>query len=149
MVDLDELYWNPGWIASDIDTFHQRIDKALPTDQWVVTGNYSAIRDLVWSKADTFIWMDYSFIRTFLQLSHRTIKSLITGELKCNGNREKWHMQFLSGRSIFLWLFKTYSKNKRQYNEIFENPSLWPNIKTYIHLTNPQITSQFIKQLDC
>ena len=147
LVDLDELYWNPDWVASDIDTFRQRVDKALPDNRWVVTGNYSAIRDFVWSRSDTLIWIDYSFIRTFTQLAKRTMKSLITGEIKCNGNREQWCMQFLSRRSIFLWLFKTYSKNKRQYGDIFKNQSLWPNIKTYIHLASPRTTKLFINNL--
>ena len=56
-------------------------------------------------------------------------------------------MQFLSRRSIFLWLFKTYSKNKRQYGDIFKNQSLWPNIKTYIHLASPRTTKLFINNL--
>src|SRR5690349_14236388 len=58
-VDLDALYWNPQWTPAPPEVFRERVSTALSGDRWVVDGNYQQVRDLIWQRADTFIWLDY------------------------------------------------------------------------------------------
>lgn len=55
------------------------------------------MRDIVWSKAEAVVWLDYSFPRVFWQLTHRTFRRWWQQEELWNGNRESiWtHFQYL------------------------------------------------------
>jgi len=71
-VDLDALHWEPNWLGAPPEIFRERVDKATSTPGWVVAGNYHIVRDIVWGKADTVIWLDYSFPLIFGRLWKRT-----------------------------------------------------------------------------
>ena len=59
--ELDELHWEPNWIEASTQVFSDRVSEALKGDRWVVDGNYSKIRDVIWSQADTVVFLDYPF----------------------------------------------------------------------------------------
>ena len=56
-VELDALFWLPGWEQVSTDAFRERVSEAIAVECWVVGGNYSRARDLIWSAADTLIWL--------------------------------------------------------------------------------------------
>ena len=56
-VDLDALNWGPNWTPAPIPEFRRRAAAALSGERWVVAGNYSKLRDIVWGAADTLIWL--------------------------------------------------------------------------------------------
>jgi adenylate kinase family enzyme len=58
-VELDALHWEPNWTEAPLDLFRARTAHALAGDTWVVDGNYSKVRDIVWSRADTVVWLEY------------------------------------------------------------------------------------------
>jgi adenylate kinase family enzyme len=109
-VELDALHWEPNWVMAELDVFRARVERAVAGDRWVVDGNYSKVRDLVWSRADTVVWLDYSFALTFARLLRRTLARVISGEELWNGNRERFAEQFLSRESLFLWAIQTYPR---------------------------------------
>ena len=49
-VELDALHWEPKWTPAATDVFRQRVAEALKGDAWVVDGNYSKARDLIWPR---------------------------------------------------------------------------------------------------
>src|SRR5262249_29948937 len=86
-VELDALHWEPDWRMAELEVFRNRVGSAAAGDGWVIEGNYSKVRDLVWARADTVVWLDYSFPLTFVRLLRRTIARVRTGEELWNGNR--------------------------------------------------------------
>lgn len=58
-LELDNLYWQPDWQETPIAEFRERVTAAIQADRWVIDGNYSKVRDLVWARADTIVWLDY------------------------------------------------------------------------------------------
>ena len=89
--------------------------EAVGAERWVVDGNYSkSARDLVWGRADTIVWLDYSFTVTIGRLLRWTICRLVTGEECCNGNRERVGMA-LSRDSIILWALQSYKRHRMEY----------------------------------
>src|SRR5262245_32645666 len=58
-VELDSLYWDPGWAPAPAPVFRQRAVKAFECDAWVVDGNHPEVRDIIWDHADTVVWLDY------------------------------------------------------------------------------------------
>ena len=57
-VELDAIHHQPGWRPLPTADFRARVDALTAADRWVVDGNYSAVRDLVWERADTVVWLD-------------------------------------------------------------------------------------------
>ena len=102
-------------------------------------GNYGKVRDLVWERADTVVWLDYSLPRVLYQLLHRTFRRVFTKEVLWNQNREHFQAQFLSRDSLFFWAIKTYPKRKKLYPELFSQPE-------YSHLRIVRLKSPKEKQ---
>ncbi|BBK35572.1 ATPase AAA [Allostella sp. ATCC 35155] len=58
VVHLDRLFWQPGWVASDRDTFRARVTEALAGDRWITDGNFSNSFDLRLPRAELVIWFE-------------------------------------------------------------------------------------------
>nr|MBF6590244.1 hypothetical protein [Ktedonobacterales bacterium] len=70
-VELDALHWGPDWTPTPTAVLRERVAAALHGDGWVVDGNYSALRDTIWSRADTLVWLDYSLPLVLARLTRR------------------------------------------------------------------------------
>lgn len=112
--EMDSLHWLPGWIERDDSSFRELVDAFTSQPAWVIDGNYSVARDLVWPRADTLVWLDYGFPRTAWQLLRRTRRRVFDGERCCNGNQESL-MRSIGRDSILLWLLQSYWRNRRNY----------------------------------
>jgi adenylate kinase family enzyme len=122
-VELDALHWEPNWVEAPLDVFRQRVKRALAGDAWVVDGNYSEVRDIVWGRADTVVWLDFALPVILLRLVRRTIRRVATREELWNGNRERFWAQFLSRESLFLYALKTYRSRRRTYAALGRQPA--------------------------
>jgi adenylate kinase family enzyme len=71
-IELDALYWKPGWEESCREEFREKVERATRAPGWVLAGNYRIVRDIAWSRAQAVIWLDYPFLRVFGQLWRRT-----------------------------------------------------------------------------
>ena len=58
VVHLDALFWQPGWVGSDRESFRARLADALSGDRWITDGNFSNTFDLRLPRADLVIWME-------------------------------------------------------------------------------------------
>jgi adenylate kinase family enzyme len=88
-LELDAVFHQPGWQPLDRSIFRARVDEFTLARGWVVDGNYSAVRDIVWSRADTVIWLDLPRWRVMRQVVGRTLRRVATGAELWNGNREQ------------------------------------------------------------
>jgi hypothetical protein len=93
------------------------VAEALAGDGWVVDGNYSQARDLVWRRAQTLVWLDMSLPIVLLRLARRTSRRLITREELWSGNRDRLGM-VLSRDSLFLWALRKQPEHRRVYPEV-------------------------------
>src|SRR4051794_37995613 len=79
-VELDALHWGPHWTAVDPADFRARVAAAVAGPAWVCDGNYSPVRDLVWARADTLVWLDYPMGLVFRRVLFRTLRRCLCGE---------------------------------------------------------------------
>jgi adenylate kinase family enzyme len=145
-VELDALFWRPNWGQTPDDDFLPAVDEATRGDRWVVDGNYSRTRPIVWPRADTIVWLDYRFPRVFSQLLWRTIRRSITKEELWGGCRERFRASFLSRDSILIWCLKTYWRRRRTYPELFSRPE-YAHLRL-IRLRSPCATRDWLQSLD-
>ena len=50
-VELDSIYHQPDWVPLPVEEFRRQVAEVAAGDAWVVDGNYSAARPLVWARA--------------------------------------------------------------------------------------------------
>ncbi len=124
-VELDAINWGPHWTPLDHETFRARVAAAITGQAWVVDGNYggAGVRDVVWERADTVVWLDYAFRVVLWRLLVRTIRRAVTREELWSGNRESLRTVFLSRDSIFVWLLRTYWRRRRQFGAAQTDPA--------------------------
>jgi adenylate kinase family enzyme len=122
-LELDGYFWLPGWVQATNEAFRQRVAEAVADESWVAGGNYSRARDLIWSRADTLVWLDYPLQLTLWRLFRRTIKRIVTQEDLWNtGNRETWKSQFWSRDSLFLWAVRSHERYRHEYANLLKQP---------------------------
>lgn len=121
-VELDALHWGPDWTPAPLDVFRERVARVLDGDSWAVDGNYSKVRDIVWSRADTVVWLDYALPVIMWQLVQRTARRSLTREELWGGNRESLRRAVLTRDSILLWALQTYWRRKREYPILLSEP---------------------------
>ena len=124
-VELDALNWDPGWVdlnQTNREEFLKRVKEAVAGDAWVVDGNYSSSRDLVWLKATAVVWLDYPLWLNLWWMAKRTIPRIVTKEPLWQGNTESFRQQFLSRDSMFLWVIKTHRRRQTTYPAILARP---------------------------
>lgn len=143
-VDLDALHWLPDWQSAPDDVLRNRVLNATPGDEWIVAGNYGKLRDVLWTRADTLIWLDYGLLLTQWRLFWRTLRRIRSQEdLWGTGNRETWRKQFLNRESLFLWVLKTHPKHRREYPKLLTQPE-YAHLNA-IRLRSPRETEQWLR----
>jgi adenylate kinase family enzyme len=144
-VELDALSWGPNWTQRPDDEFRASVAAAVSGERWVIDGNYRKTRDLVWARADTVVWLDYSFPRVFAQLLRRTFRRAFTQEELWQGNRERLAVQFFSRESILLWALKTHWRRQREYPELLARPQ-YRRLPT-IRLRSPREANEWLSRV--
>jgi adenylate kinase family enzyme len=120
--EMDALFWRPNWGETPVDEFRQKVREALKGDTWTIDGNYSKVRDIVWARADTVVWLDYPFAIVMGRVIWRTFRRGLTREELWSGNRERLWGNLFSKDSIIRWSMNTYWRRKREYPVMFEMP---------------------------
>ena len=121
-VELDAYHHGQNWIPTPDDVLRRNISDTLSGDKWVADGNYSAVRDIVWTRATALVWLDYPFPVVFWRLFRRTMVRGITGAKLWNGNREILWRHFLTKDSLFLWAFQTHWRRRKVVPEALAAP---------------------------
>ena len=133
-IELDALYWLPNWRLRPPQEFRTLVQQAVAQERWVIDGNYSAVRTLVWSHATTVIWLNYAFPIVLWRALTRTMRRSLTQEELFTGNRESLHRAFLSRESILWWVITTFYQRRHQYQALFNDPA-------WMHLTRVEFRS--------
>ena len=144
-VELDSLYWGPDWTPAPRELFRERVARALSGEAWTTDGNYSSVRDIVWQRADTVVWLDYSLPVVMGRVTWRTIRRSALREELWNGNRERFREAFFGRESIIWWALSTYRRRKTQYPVLFEQPE-YAHLRV-VRLASPRATQEWLDGL--
>ena len=146
-IELDAFRHGPNWTEAPDDIFRQNISDSLTGQDWVVDGNYSVARDIVWTRATTIVWLDYSFHVSFGRLFRRTMSRYINRTELWNGNREDLKGVLFAKDSLFVWAFRRHWSRRKSYPRALAQPE-------YSHLDvlrfhSPRAARRWLKSLDC
>ena len=124
-VELDAIFHQPGWAPLPEEEFRARVTAAAASDAWVIDGNYSAVRPLVWARADTVIWLDLPRHTVTRQIVLRTIRRVLTHAELWNGNKESWTGLFSLNpeNSVIAWSWTKHAEYRARYAAAIEDPA--------------------------
>ena len=143
-VELDALYWEEKWQPASRPVFRGRVQAATAEESWVVDGNYSQSRDIVWSRATDLVWLDYGLTPVMARVIWRTARRLITQQELWNGNRESLGNIF--GRNSIIWYaFTSHRRHRKKYLALL-NGGEFRHMNVY-RFNRPQEASRWLQSL--
>jgi adenylate kinase family enzyme len=144
--DLDELFWGPNWQAKPLDEFRRLTEQVASCERWVVSGNYSDVRAILWPRATTVIWLNFGLPVVLWRALTRTVRRVATRETLWHGNRESFRRSLLSRESILVWVVSTFRTRRRQFAALrASNP--YPHL-SWVELDRPADAERFVRLLD-
>lgn len=142
-VELDALYHGPDWTPEPIEQFRSGLLGALAQAEresagWVVCGNYSSVRDDLWQRADTILWLDFPRAVVMTRILRRTATRVLLRSELWNGNQERL-CSVLSlhdpERSILRWAWDGVAGYRTKYAPIWGHADIGP--KRWVRFTSP------------
>lgn len=126
-LELDAIFHQPGWQPLPEDEFRERVAVVVARESWVCDGNYGAVRDLVWARADTIVWLDLPRRTVTPRVVRRTLGRMVTRRELWNGNREEWRnlLTLDPERNIVMWSVTQHAAYRDKYRErLVDDPPL-------------------------
>jgi hypothetical protein len=144
-IELDGIYHQPGWQALSVGAFRHRVRQALGAGDWVVDGNYSSVVPaVVWPRADTVVWLDFSRSVVATRIVSRTVRRARSGELICNGNTEAWSNLWRRG-GVIRWSLGHHGTYRARFAAAASDPR-WAHAR-FTRVASPAAADAFLASL--
>ncbi len=147
-LELDAVFHQPNWQPLDREVFRDRVAEFIAGDGWVVDGNYNAVQDLIWQRADTVVWMDLPRRQIMRQLLARTLRRMLMRTELWNGNTEPLRNLFMLDpqQSILRWAWTHHDTYAKRYGPAQADPA--NRHLTFVRLTSRAQAARFVADLD-
>ncbi len=89
-VELDGIFHQPNWSKLPPAEFERRVADIAAQPSWILDGSYSAVRHVIWPRADCVVWIDLPRLLLTYRVFRRTVHRCATRQELWNGNRERW-----------------------------------------------------------
>ena len=123
-LELDAAYWQAGWKPTPDAEFRAQVAAFVEQPSWVVDGNDSRAQDLVFSCADTVVWLDYPLPLVLARVLRRSVERAVTKQTLWNGNVETLSRSLFSKDGLPLWVLKTHRRRRDRYRAVIGNSAL-------------------------
>ncbi len=143
-IELDAIFHQPGWTPLDNETFKARVTEVTGAARWVVDGNYSTVRDIVWEQADTVVWFDLPYVTVMARTIRRTLRRTLTRQQLWNGNKEPWSnlFSFKPEKSIIAWAATRHRIYRERYGAAEHDPR-WSGLR-FVRLRSQREADAFL-----
>jgi adenylate kinase family enzyme len=143
-LELDAVHHQPGWAPLPTDEFRRIVAARAAAGGWVIDGNYGRVRDLVWARADTVVWLDLPKRTVMRQVVWRTLRRVALRRELWNGNRERWR-NFLTWnpeQSVISWAWHKHAPDRAKYAAAAASPAS-AHLR-FIRLTSRRDVARFL-----
>ncbi|HUR50722.1 MAG TPA: AAA family ATPase [Mycobacteriales bacterium] len=143
-VELDALFHGPGW--TERPTFAQDVAEVVTEERWVVDSDgYPAVRDLLWARADTLVWLDLPRWQVMARVVRRSVwRGLQRAEL-WNGNRETFRAWADPGHPV-RWAWTQHGARRTTIETRLADPR-WAHLRV-VRLESARAARRWREQLD-
>lgn len=147
MLELDSLKHQAGWVPLPLAEFRERATAFIAGDRWVVDGNYADLRDAVWPRADTVVWLDLPRRVVMWRVTTRTLGRWVRRTELWNGNRERvrdW-LSWDPERSVLRWAWLQHDAYRQMYTAA-EHDVTWAHLR-FVRLRSSAEVVSFVAAL--
>ncbi|MBM3513459.1 MAG: hypothetical protein FJX59_07060 [Alphaproteobacteria bacterium] len=135
---LDALYYRPGWVDQNEQTWRDKVEEITASDEWVMDGNFLDSLDARAARAEAIIWLDYDRFETMRRVAARMVlpQPLPRPDI-ADGCVESWNVDFL----IHAWKF--FDTGRFRLETL--TASL-PKTKAVLRVTRPKDLDFFLRR---
>lgn len=142
-VELDALFWRPGWEESDDATFSAKVVEATAGDGWAVAGGYRRFSErLLWPRAETMVWLDFRLPLVLRRVLARSWRRWRDNELLWGTNHERFWAQLYHRDSLLYFATKTHRASSRRWLGMMDDPR-WAHLD-FVQLRGPRETERWL-----
>ena len=144
-LELDSVYHQADWVPLPTPEFRDRVCAVAAGERWVIDGGYSRVRDIVWDRADTVVWLDLPRRTVMRRILWRTLRRVAGRAELWNGNRERWRNLFTWDKeeSVIAWAWQTYTPRRERYLAAMADPE--NSHLRFVRLTSPAAVRRFLR----
>ncbi|WP_328456739.1 adenylate kinase [Streptomyces sp. NBC_00386] len=123
--EMDALYYDgPGWSVNA--SFAEDVARLSAGPRWVVDSlGHPEVRDLLWGRADTVVWLDYPRHVVAPRVLRRSLRRSARREVLFGGNRETWR-GWLSREHPVRWSWSQYAGRREEIDRRTRDPRFAP-----------------------
>lgn len=118
-LELDSVFHRDGFADEAHDEFLPILKEFTSGDRWVVDGNYTShgTGDVVWPRADTFVWLDPSRRIAMARVIRRTLRRILFREELWGGVREPFSNLYSLDpyKNIIVWTWTRHGHVREKY----------------------------------
>ena len=146
-VELDALYFAADLSTVSLPVLRERTSAAIAGDRWVTDGNKSAVRDLVWPRADTVVWLDYPLAVSLWRLARRALwrTSVLKQQAATGGGSGSFAAQLWLAATGVLTALRSHRGQRRRYPELFAEPA--NRHLAVVRLRSPRATGRWLARV--
>jgi adenylate kinase family enzyme len=145
-LELDSVFHQPGWVPLPREEFRRRVEAAVAGERWVIDGNYtSQVKDLVWARADTVVWLDLPRRTVMRRVIWRSLWRAAKRTELWNGNRERWRNFFSVDKeeSVIAWAWQTHAATRAKLEAARADQG--NSHLEFVRLTSPAAVRRFLR----
>jgi adenylate kinase family enzyme len=139
---VDDLTWEPGWVAVPNEEQRRRIEAICAEERWVLDTAYGRWLDVPLRRAELIVALDFPRWLSLSRLIPRSVLRAIDGKPICNGNHESFRHLF-SRDSIVAWHFRSFSRKRARMRMWESNPSA----PAVVRLTRPRQVERWLGEI--
>lgn len=118
--EMDAMYHGPNW--EPIPSFEDDVAEIVARPSWVFDSHgYEQVRDLMWSRADTIVWLDYPRRVVMRRVLDRSARRATTREPIFNGNVESFRDWLDPGHPV-QWAWTQFPHRRADLRQRFASP---------------------------
>lgn len=107
VIHLDRLFWQPGWVEHDPETWPKKVSEVAAGERWVIDGNYTGTAPERFARADTVVFLDLPRWKCICSIILRSIHNLgRTRQDMGSGCPDKLDLDFI----LWVWGYPARSR---------------------------------------
>lgn len=148
-LEMDAVFHARGWADAAHGEFLPTLDEFTTAGRWIVDGNYTShgTRELVWPRADTFVWLDLPRRTAMGRVVRRTLRRVVTRERLWGSVREPFSNLYSldPSRNIIVWTWTRHGHVREKYETAMADGS-WSHATVH-RLRTPREVDAFLESL--